>query len=206
MAWADEAPPSPRIRRSREPGGLDPGVTTPALRSERKQFSPPYGQIHLDQGWIRGIRIRTRLLIWTSQPWKSNHHCFNSLYRTTIVLLRVLHYKTRSTILKMVFDFQGQVHPIFFDFGAQEGFKIGSNKFCFLVPFLVASESAERQNILSLGGEGSGKTSSPERSAKGVDKRSQRWAKGIAEVQKVSSMASTATVRRRFGLQQMEST
>ena len=28
-------------------------------------------------------------------------------YRTTIVLLRVLHYKTRSTSVKMVFDFQG---------------------------------------------------------------------------------------------------
>ena len=31
---------------------------------------------------------------------------FDSLYQTTIVLLRVLHYETRSTILKMVFDFQ----------------------------------------------------------------------------------------------------
>ena len=44
---------------------------------------------------------------WCIYPRSRTTIVFNSLYRTTIVLLRVLHYKARSTILNMVFDFQG---------------------------------------------------------------------------------------------------
>ena len=40
-------------------------------------------------------------------PWPFNRPWFNSLYRTTIGLLRILHYKTSSTIFQMAMEGQG---------------------------------------------------------------------------------------------------
>ena len=73
----------------------------PRGRSGRPQLAPPGAEVAAGPPGQCHVQLpRARLYILPVEVVA--HHCFNSLQsRTAIVSLRVLHYKTKSTMFKM---------------------------------------------------------------------------------------------------------